>query len=286
MRNSTGEISSLEQAVGLLCAILFCFAALSPVFAQRSLYSETPELTPRQQQIEKQRKRLASSDEEERRDAVMQLGSMRHRDSSRVAASALMDPVAIIRATAASAILSLPADEAVVLLSPLLNDKKEFVRQQVAYALGETHSPGAVEVLVSALERDKQPSVRGAAAVALGLIADESASSYLARTIDPTFPVSGRYNQEGKRKSEKDLFVVRSAARSLGQIRSRSSVPALIAAMTNDRTNGDVQREAALSLGAIGDPSAIPVLCTALVSRDPYLARIAFESLQKISHSN
>jgi HEAT repeat protein len=216
----------------------------------------------------------------------MRLGSMKHPDGSRVAATALNDPSAIIRATAASAVLSLPSEESVVLLIPLLNDKKEFVRQQAAYALGETHSPAAVEGLVTALERDKLPSVRGAAAVALGMIGDEKASSHLARTIDPAFVVSARFNQKGKRKDEKDRFVQRAAIHSLGQMRSRASVPALIAVMTNEKMNDDVRREAALSLGLIGDVAAVPVLRTALESHDPYLARIAFDALLKISRLN
>jgi HEAT repeat protein len=260
--------------------VLSC-VALSAVSSQQS----NSDLTSRQREIEKQRRRLSSSDEEERRDAVMRLGSMKHPDGSRVAATALNDPSAIIRATAASALLSLPSEESAALLLPLLNDKKEFVRQQVAYALGETHSPSAVEGLVTALERDKLPSVRGAAAVALGIIADLSASSYLSRTIDPGFSVTARFNLKGRSKVEKDTFVLRAVARSLGQMRSRASVPVLIAAMTNKNSSDDLRREAALSLGLIGDDAAVTALRAAQESRDPYLARIAFESLLKISRN-
>lgn len=283
-RWSCDAFCTSTPALCLLLVAVFCSAEFLPVFAQqRPANFDSSEPTPRQREIEKQRRRLASSDEEERRDAVMRLGSMKSPDSSRVAATSLNDPSAIIRATAASAVLSLPSEESVVLLIPLLNDKKEFVRQQAAYALGETHSPTAVEGLVTALERDKQPSVRGAAAVALGVIADESASSYLTRTFDPGFVVSPRFNQKGKRKDETDRFVQRAAIRSLGQMRSRASVPALVAAMTNEKMNDDVRREAALSLGLIGDVTAVPVLRAALESRDPYLVSIAFESLRMIS---
>src|SRR5687767_7981585 len=69
-------------------------------------------LTPHQMEIEKQRARLSSSDVEERRDALTRLGSMRHHEASRAAVSTLKDALPIIRATAASSILSLPAEEA------------------------------------------------------------------------------------------------------------------------------------------------------------------------------
>lgn len=274
----------LRHAFCLLLFITFCNAVISPVFAQRLIsQSDSTELTLRQREIGKQRLRLASSDVEERRDAVMQLGWMQQAESSRVAATALGDAAPVVRATAATAVLSLPSEEAVAVLIPLLKDKKEFVRQQVAYALGETHSPAAVEGLVTALEGDKQASVRGAAAVALGKIADETASAHLARTIDPGFAVSELHNQKSRKKGETDRFVQRAAARSLGQLRSRSSVPALIVAMADKRMSDDVRREAAYSLGLIGDITAVPVLRDALAARDPFLARIAYDALLKLS---
>src|SRR5688572_30679404 len=85
-------------------------------------------LTPHQLGIQKQRVRLSSTEIEERRDALTQLGAMRHPDASRAAVAALNDPLPIIRATAASSILSLPGEEAATHLIPLLNDKDEFVR--------------------------------------------------------------------------------------------------------------------------------------------------------------
>ena len=62
-----------------------------------------------------------------------------------------------------------------VYLLPLLNDKDEFVRREVAYALGHTRSRSATSALSDRLLNDKEDGVRGAAAVALGQIADEAA---------------------------------------------------------------------------------------------------------------
>jgi FOG: HEAT repeat len=266
-----------------MCLLLLCLICSAAIFAQQNSSTSSTALTPAQRAIERERQRLSSSDTEERRDAVMRLGWMKRPESSRVAANALNDASEIVRATAASAVLSLPADEAAAVLLPLLQDKKEFVRQEAAYALGQTRSRNAVAALVLALERDKLPSVRGAAAVALGMIADESAAAALTRTLDPSFNAPELANQKRRSKKEDNVFVLRAAARALGEIRSRVGVPALIAVMANERADDDLRREAARALGVIGDTSAVPALRAVLTDSDPYLSRIAYESLLKIS---
>jgi HEAT repeat protein len=207
---------------------------------------------------------------------------MRRPESSRAAAAALGDPAAIIRATAARAVLSLGAGEAAVLVLPLLGDRDEFVRREAAYALGLTRSSTGVTALVAAVESDKKPSVRGAAAVALGEIADPSAVHALAGALLRRLPASGFLNRARRRNVGEDEFVRRAAAVSLGQIKSRDAVPALVEALSDERAPADVRREAALALGLIGDPSAAPALRAVLTAKDPYLSRTAFESLLKI----
>ena len=235
-----------------------------------------------QQQVEIQRRRLSSSDEEERRCAVMSLGWMKRPDSSRAAVIALSDSAAIVRATAARAVLSLPQDEAAAVLLPLLTDRDEFVRQETAYALGETRSRRATPALLTLLEKEKSDGVRGAAVVSLGLIGDEAAVVPLAETLNLRVSASGLINKVRRKKRDENEFVRRAAARALGQIGSRAAVPALIAALQDERAPADVRREAAHSLGLIGDPSAAAPLRAVLSSDDPYLSRIAHEALIKI----
>ena len=237
-------------------------------------------LTPVQLQIEKQQQRLSSSDEEERRDALMRLGAMRLAAASRVALPALSDGSPMIRVTAAKAILALDPAESAAALLPLLNDKDEFVRREAAYALGATHSRTATMALTDHLLSDKEAGVRGAAAVALGEIGDENAVIALAGTLAPQ--VSAPSNS--KRKAETNPFVLRAAAVALGQIKNKAGTPALIAAVGNEKLPEDVRREAARSLGLIGDPTAIPALQSASLSEDPFLARLAHESLRQLSH--
>ena len=241
-------------------------------------------LTPVQRSIERQRARLSSADEEERRDGVSQLGAMHHPDASRAATAALSDPSPSVRATAASAILSLPNEESATHLIPLLSDKNEFVRREAAYALGKTRSANAVNPLIERLLIDKEDGVRGAAAVALGEISNETAVVTLASVVGSQEVVVNT-KKKSRSKKEQNPFVLRAVARSLGQIGSRAGVPALIAVLQNEKAEDDVRREAAAALGLIGDETAIPALRNSSSARDPYLAEAAHEALSKILKS-
>jgi HEAT repeat protein len=239
--------------------------------------------TPIQLAIEKQRQRLSSADIEDRREALMQLRALQRPEASRVALSALNDPAPIVRATATAAVLWLPADECVAGLMPLLSDKEEFVRQHAAYALGLTRSRSAIAGLIEHLT-DNKDSVRGAAAVALGQIADASSVTALAAVLNPQAGLAPSKKSQ-KSKREQNPFVLRSAARSLGQIGNRAGVPALIGVLQDDKAEVDLRREAASALGEIGDASAIPALRDVTTAGDPYLAEAAHQALRKISRS-
>ena len=256
-------------------AFLFLILTTFSVAAQ-----STRDLTPLEIEIQKQQERLNSGDEEERRDALMRLAAMRRAAASRAALPALNDLSAKVRVMAAKAILSLEPDESAAALLPLLNDKVEFVRREVAYSLGATHSRTATTALSERLLTDKEPGVRGAAAVALGQIGDEAGVIALVGVLAPQLSAPA----QGKRKREDNEFVLRAAAVALGQIKSKAGVPALLAVVSNEKSAADVRREAVRSLGLIGDPTAIPALKTASLSEDPFLAQLAHESLRKLSH--
>ena len=257
-------------AFGLTVCIaisLFSFTAFS---------QESRKLTPTQIEIERHQERLGSSDPEERRDAIMRLGSMRLAAASRAALYGLKDVSPIVRATAAKAILSIGADESVSALIPLLSDKDEFVRREAAYALGLTRSRSATAALSERLLNDKEDGVRGAAAVALGQIADEAAVVALVGALAPELSApAGK-----KKKREPNVFVLRAAAAALGEIGSRAGTAALVSALTNENFPNDVRREAARSLGLIGDPAAEQALRAASTAEDPFLSEIAHEALR------
>jgi HEAT repeat protein len=261
-------------------ASLVLLATLFSVGANATWYllaaQSNQQLTPMQRELERQRQRLKSEDIEDRRDALMRLGNLKRPDASRIAAAGLTDVAPIVRVAATHAILSLPQAEAATLLLPLLQDKLEFVRRETAYALGETHSHSAAPALESVLLNDKETSVQAAAAVALGEIGEESSVQSLSQVL------TGQSSKKKKSKAGSNEFVMRAAARSLGQIKSRSGVGVLVATLTNDTNDSDVRREAATALGLIGDPSAGPALQAAFTSGDPYLAEAAREALRRL----
>jgi HEAT repeat protein len=267
----------IEPWCALALALLFITlpAPSAPAQQQTPNPSASGALTPLQQEIERERQRLSSTDKEERRDAVMRLGWMKRPESSRVASQALSDSSPIVRATATRAVLSLAPEEAAAALLPLLQDRDEFVRRETAYALGETRSRSAVQPLVTLLVNDKESGVRAAAAVALGQIGDDAAAAPLAETLARRIRGSGFFSKIKRSKTPENEFVRRAAARSLGQIGSRAGVPALVSAL--------VRRESARALGLIADPAAVPALRSALAARDPYLSRLAYEALLKIA---
>ena len=266
---------------------VLCYGTMA-VFAGTGFKQERSaqtSLTPFQLEIEKQRMRLSSVEVEERRDALTRLGSMHNPAASRVALAGLGDAVAIVRVSAAEAILSLPPDDCARNLVPLLSDKDEFVRRETAYALGKTRSRTAVAALIERLLNDKMDAVRGSAAVALGQIGDESAVSPLASVLNPPFGLAPSKRSKKAKKAE-NTFVLRAAARSLGQIGSRAGLPAIIRALQDEQGDADVRRESAIALGAVGDASAIPALREAVTAPDPYLAQAAQNAIRKILNSN
>ena len=104
---------------------------------------------------------------------------------------------------------------------------------------------------------------------------------YVSSKEDILFLVAQQLIDE-KAKAGSNVFVMRAAARSLGQIKSRAGVDVLIATLTNETNDNDVRREAATALGLIGDTSAGPALQAAVASSDPYLAEAARAALRRL----
>ncbi|HZE62434.1 MAG TPA: HEAT repeat domain-containing protein [Pyrinomonadaceae bacterium] len=272
--------TALPLVLFLVAFVSFHYTSVARSSTSVAGHTVQGSLTPLQFEIEKQARRMSSAETEERREALTRLGSMHHPEASRAALPALHDSVAIVRATAASAILSLPHVESVGYLVPLLTDKDEFVRREVAFALGKTHSQSAVQPLVERLNSDKKDSVRGAAAVALGELKDASATLSLAEILSPGYGTAARSSK--KSKKGKDLFLLRATAHSLGQIGSSAGVPALVTALQDEKMADDVRRESAFALGLIGDAAAVPALRSVEAAGDPYLAEAAHQAIRKI----
>ncbi|MBK7705500.1 MAG: HEAT repeat domain-containing protein [Acidobacteria bacterium] len=236
---------------------------------------------------------------EEKRTALFDLRNLRTAEASRIAAAALSDPDAAVRATAAMSVVFLPKDEAVTALTPNLSDKDAFVRGETASALGAVRSALAIDALTEVINRDPSLAVRGAALRALGDIGDAKAVPALT-----DFLIA--------KPKESNGFERRSAARSIGRIAQtlqsggydlttpesflppkyktarevrdleaaypvfREAVRVLKTVVVGKRDAADTRREAAYALGAISKNS-IAFLENCAQSPDVYLAEICRE---------
>lgn len=285
------QILPISYSLCVLCAFFTIFAVSS--FAQNHL--------------EILAEKIRSGNTEQKRDALFQIRNLESEEASRLAIPALRDSEIIVRATAAYSVIYLPRDEAAQVLLPLLLDKSELVRRETAYALGKVGDVRAVVPLLATLQKDKIAEVRNAAVTALGEIGEPRAVGELIRILQ-------------QNPKEKDAFLRRAAARSIGQIAQiiqtneervvtpESFLPGdrknlqkpkylhlkqefpifgqalavLVNILQNEKEDDDTRREAAYALGLIGDLTALPVLQTHLNSEDYYLAEIAKESIVKI----
>jgi len=211
---------------------------------------------------------LHSSDEEERRDAALQLGAMETAAAAPALRSAVNDSSSQVRAIAIRGLgLIADADSIPLIAARLAQDKLPFVRKTAAYALGRFRRQEVTAALVGALT-DKDAEVRGAATVALAEYADPAAIAPLTRAL-----------------TDKSNFVRAHAARALG-INGRAAaqaVPVLITLLTADE-GPEVKRQSATALGLIGDRAALPALERARHHADPYLNHAAIEAIRILGH--
>jgi len=209
---------------------------------------------------------LKSSDEEARREAVMNLSRFDGDAATSALIAALSDSSPSVRAAAVAG-LGERANEtiAVLLARRLAEDKDQFVRKTAAYALGRFHGVERTAGLIVALKA-KDAEVRGAAAVSLGDHAEAAAVQALTSAL-----------------TDKSAFVRAQAARALGVNGTAASgaLASLIARLNSD-DDSEVRRQSATALGRIGDRSALTSLERATRSKDPYLAQAALEAIRAI----
>lgn len=219
-------------------------------------------------QAERWLSQLHSSDEEKRREAVMELSEFPDEAASSALAGALGDQSPRVRGAAAAAIGRRVAPSlAPALAECLAKDKSSFVRKMAAYALARFHGTERTAALISAL-KEKEAEVRGAAAVALRDHADTEAVAPLIAAL-----------------SDKNSFVRGHAALALGVNGSAAAgaVDSLVIRLTSDE-DGEVKRQAAQALGQIGSRAALPALERARHGKDPYLIQAATDAIALIEH--
>ncbi len=258
----------------LVATILF----LSSVFAG-SVFGQNVDPQEQSPQIQLS-SRLASSDEEQRLDAVVQLGALLSLDSTTATdvtiaalANALRrDSSPVIRALSARALeFAKNPNAASPLVAALKKEREVAVSKSMIYALARYPSPQVNSELIPYL-KNRNHELRAAAAYAMAEMSDSSSTAALIEFLR-------------RRGGEEDAFARAQAARGLGRIGDREAVDSLLKALTRDKS-GEVRREAARALGNVSnrhDVKVIEALREATFSTDPYLTIAADRALELIN---
>jgi HEAT repeat protein len=141
-----------------------------------------------------------------------------------------------------------------------LKSSDEEERRDAAMMLSRLESNAATSALAGALT-DPSPRVRAAASAGLAERPDPSVAPLLAARVT----------------QEKDAFVRKTLAYSLGKFRGPERTGALIAALKDK--NPEVRGAAAVGLGDHPDPDALAALMTALSDKNPFVRAQAARAL-------
>jgi HEAT repeat protein len=227
--------------------------------------------------------KLASGEEEERLDSLIQLGTLFSQSSTRPTQSTITaladtlreDSSPVIRALSART-LELANDPRAVtpLLDSLKKEREVAVSKAIIYALARYPSPQVAYQLRPYIEHKKQ-EIRAAAVYTTAEICDPLATQPLIDFIR-------------KYRGESDAFARSQAVRGLGGIGNRQSIDILLKALTHDKSS-EVRREAAQALGKIAnrdDSHVIEALRKASLTSDPYLTMAVDQALALINSRN
>ncbi len=222
---------------------------------------------------------LSSVDQEQRLNALVQLGAQSWSGAhplSQPVLSALVrilnqDSSPQVRALAARTLALTAAQHAETpLIAALPREKQVAVRKAIIYALEKYPSPQVIATLIPLL-KDKNHEIRAAAALSLSELSDPACAGALTELLE-------------NRRGDDDAFARSRAARGLGRISSREAIGPLLKALSRDKSE-EVKREAARALGLIAtnkDLQVIEALRQIARSPDPYLVIAADNALTGI----
>lgn len=226
---------------------------------------------------------LGSGDEEQRRDALVHIGtflgdpanSISQQTKTALGNILQRDASPVNRALAARAFELIGDEQSLPVLFTSLNSEREIaVRKAIIYALARQRSAQITSSLIPLL-KDKNSEIRASAAFALAEIGDPSSVDALIELLR-------------KRGKDEDAFARSQAVRAIGKFGKVDAISILLNTLTRDKST-EVRREAAKSLGSIDITNASGVeeaLRSVLTSEDPYLVAAAEASLAKIKSRN
>ena len=161
------------------------------------------------------------------------------------------DPEAVGRIEAAKGLATLGSPAAIEALRAALLRRREldFVRAEIATALGKAKSDAARDALIAAAG-EPSARVRRAVASALGSFRDAQAAATLCGYLE------GR----GRNAGDASYYVQANAAAALGKTLDASAFEALRKVIGRPAHNDAITAGALTGLGALRDPRALPVL--------------------------
>ena len=164
------------------------------------------------------------------------------------------DPEAVGRIEAAKGLATLGSPAAIEALRTALLRRREldFVRAEIATALGKAKSEVARDALIAAAG-EPSARVRRAVASALGNFRDERAAATLRHYLEVP---AGRANAGG----DTSYYVQANAAAALGRTLDASAFEALRKVLGRPAHNDAITAAALSGLGALRDPRALPLL--------------------------
>jgi HEAT repeat protein len=176
---------------------------------------------------------------------------------------------------------------AVEFLIERLKDKDSYVRENVAWALGEIGDSRAVDALIEAL-KDEDSDVRSSVAEALGELGwkprndKERVLYYIAKGDWYECVKMGSFAVKFliERLKDEDSYVRKRVAWALGEIGDTRAMDALIKALKDE--DSDIRENVAWALGKIGDSRAVDALIEALRDEDKYVRSSVAEALGEI----
>ena len=192
------------------------------------------------------------------------------------------DPEAVGRMEAARQLAKVGSPSAIASLREALRNRAEleYVRAEVATALGGIKGEGARDALISG-RRDPAPRVRRSVSTALGNFTDARAAEALTGHLD-----GGRANQSWG-PGDRSYYVQANAASALGRTRAEGARETLTALLGRPSHNDVITAGAVTGLGATRDPAALATIleqtawggseaargaaCGALAALAPYL---------------
>lgn len=231
--------------------------------------------------------RLASGDEEQRLDAIAQIGALWRDAPDSVESPAItalsnslqQDSSPVVRALAARMLENAGGNQASskivpALIAALEKEREVAVRKAIIYTLARYPQPQVITAVIPLLN-DRNSELRAAAAYALAENGDATSVQALTEVLR-------------RRGKDEDAFARSQAARGLGRIGGRDSIDPLLEALNRDKSQ-EVRREVARALGRIAsrqDANVIEALRDAALSNDPYLAVAADNAIASINSRN